>query len=70
VSQESSVEKDELGAYAGAPSDRRADQIVAGMRFQPAAYLGGRRGASGPPDDPGIGSVASMTVPPPGGLST
>jgi mRNA interferase MazF len=42
VSQVSSIEKDDLGAYLGALSDRRVDQIVAGMRFQQASYFDGR----------------------------
>jgi mRNA interferase MazF len=42
VSQVSSVEKEALGAYLGALSDRRVDQIVAGIRFQQASYFDGR----------------------------
>jgi mRNA interferase MazF len=42
VSQVSSIEKADLGAYLGALSDRRVDQIVAGMRFQQASYFDGR----------------------------
>ncbi|WP_349294577.1 type II toxin-antitoxin system PemK/MazF family toxin [Baekduia alba] len=43
VSQVSSIEKDDLGEYLGAVSDRRVDQVVAGMRFQQASYFDGRR---------------------------
>jgi mRNA interferase MazF len=42
VSQVSSIEKEALGAYLGALSDRRVDQIVAGLRFQQASYFDGR----------------------------
>jgi mRNA interferase MazF len=42
VSQVSSVEKEALGAYLGALSDLRVDQIVAGLRFQQASYFDGR----------------------------
>jgi mRNA interferase MazF len=42
VSQVSSVEKEALGAYLGALSARRVDQIVAGLRFQQASYFDGR----------------------------
>ena len=42
VSQVSSIEKEELGEYVGAVSDRRVDQVIAGMRFQQASYFGGR----------------------------
>jgi mRNA interferase MazF len=42
VSQVSSIQKKDLGGYLGALSDRRVDQIVAGMRFQQASYFDGR----------------------------
>jgi mRNA interferase MazF len=42
VSQVSSIEKEALGAHLGALSDRRVDQIVAGLRFQQASYFDGR----------------------------
>jgi mRNA interferase MazF len=42
VSQVASIEKDDLGAYLGALSNRRVDQIVAGMRFQQASYFAER----------------------------
>jgi mRNA interferase MazF len=39
VSQVSVVEKSQLGAYIGTLTDRRVEQILAGMRFQQAAYF-------------------------------
>lgn len=42
VSQVASVAKDALGARLGALSDRRVDQIVAGMRFLQRSYFDGR----------------------------
>jgi mRNA interferase MazF len=41
VSQVASIEKEDLGAQIGALSDRRVDQIVAGMRFQQVSYFAG-----------------------------
>jgi mRNA-degrading endonuclease toxin of MazEF toxin-antitoxin module len=44
VSQVSSIQKTDLGVYLGALSDRRVEQILAGMRFQQASYFAsGRR---------------------------
>jgi len=37
VSQVASVPRDQLGAHIGALSQRRVDQILAGMRFQQAS---------------------------------
>jgi mRNA interferase MazF len=42
VSQVSSVYKSRLGEYIGTLSSERVDQIVAGMRFQQAAFFNGR----------------------------
>ena len=39
VSQVSAVDKTQLGAYIGALSDRRVEQILDGMRFQQAAFF-------------------------------
>jgi mRNA interferase MazF len=40
VSQIEAVEKAQLGAYIGALSRARIEQIFAGMRFQQASFLG------------------------------
>ena len=42
VSQVLSIDKQDLGGHIGTLSDRRVDQIVAGMRFQQKAYFDGR----------------------------
>lgn len=42
VSQVASLEKVHLGAYVGALSQARVDQIVAGMRFQQLSFFAGR----------------------------
>lgn len=42
VSQISSVDKTRLGERIGALSDARVDQILAGLRFQQAAFFGER----------------------------
>lgn len=42
VSQVSSVEKARLGAFIGALSQERVEQVLAGLRFQQAAFLRGR----------------------------
>jgi mRNA interferase MazF len=39
VSQVSSVDKARLGAYIGALSQARVEQIVAGLRFQQASFF-------------------------------
>ncbi|RKG97181.1 type II toxin-antitoxin system PemK/MazF family toxin [Corallococcus sp. CA053C] len=39
VSQVSSVEKTALGEYIGTLSDRRVEQVLAGMRFQQASFF-------------------------------
>ena len=39
VSQVSSIEKSELGEFIGKLSDRRVEQILAGMRFQQASFF-------------------------------
>jgi mRNA interferase MazF len=39
VSQVSAVEKTRLGAYVGRLSERRIQQILAGMRFQQASFF-------------------------------
>ena len=39
VSQVSSVEKTKLGEYIGSLSERRIEQILAGMRFQQASFF-------------------------------
>jgi mRNA interferase MazF len=39
VSQVSSVEKAQLGEYIGTLSDERVEQVLAGMRFQQAAFF-------------------------------
>lgn len=42
VSQVCSVEKTRLGGFIGALSDARVEQILAGLRFQQAAFFGER----------------------------
>ncbi len=42
VSQVSAVEKTALGAYVGTLSEQRVEQILAGLRFQQAAFFDGR----------------------------
>jgi mRNA interferase MazF len=42
VSQVSSVDKARLGAQIGTLSDRRVEQVMAGLRFQQASFFGGR----------------------------
>lgn len=42
VSQVSSIEKLKLGAYVGSLSQERVEQVLAGMRFQQAAFFGSR----------------------------
>ncbi|MEP7051936.1 MAG: type II toxin-antitoxin system PemK/MazF family toxin [Pseudomonadota bacterium] len=42
VSQLSAVLKTELGAYVGALSQARVEQILAGLRFQQASFFTGR----------------------------
>jgi len=42
VSQVSSVNKTQLGEYIDTLSDRRAEQILDGMRFQQASFFGQR----------------------------
>ncbi|RKH38565.1 type II toxin-antitoxin system PemK/MazF family toxin [Corallococcus sicarius] len=39
VSQVSSVEKTALGEYIGTLSDKRVEQVLAGMRFQQASFF-------------------------------
>lgn len=39
VSQVSAVEKARLGAYIGALSEERVEQIIAGLRFQQASFF-------------------------------
>ncbi|RKH45117.1 type II toxin-antitoxin system PemK/MazF family toxin [Corallococcus llansteffanensis] len=39
VSQVSSVDKTTLGEYIGTLSDRRVEQVLAGMRFQQASFF-------------------------------
>lgn len=39
VSQVSSVDKTALGEYIGTLSDRRVEQVLAGMRFQQASFF-------------------------------
>jgi mRNA interferase MazF len=39
VSQVSAVEKSQLGAHIGRLDDQRVEQVLAGMRFQQAAYF-------------------------------
>ncbi|MEO8903920.1 MAG: type II toxin-antitoxin system PemK/MazF family toxin [Polyangiaceae bacterium] len=42
VSQLSSVLKTELGAYVGALSQARVEQMLAGLRFQQTSFFAGR----------------------------
>lgn len=42
VSQLSSVKKAQLGAYIGRLSQERVEQVLSGLRFQQAAFFGGR----------------------------
>lgn len=40
VSQISSVDKSQLGAYIGTLSDQRVEQVLDGLRFQQASFFG------------------------------